>query len=243
MGVNKVVYDNNTLIDISDTTATQANVLTGKYFYNSSGSKVAGTMANKTGTTTGWCGYETCTVQPHPLDASQGLVTVPNTYNVPGYYDKTSSITANLANLNASNIKKGVVVGRNGGNSSNSIVGTFSGFTATPKSGSWTAPSDTLINAKSFKIGFQPRMFLIFADGNTQTTSGSKYYMVESFSAITASNESEYRRLQFLWKSGTYAQCGRSTQGFSSNGNTVTGTATNVYYKSGVTYVWYCWGD
>lgn len=83
MGVNKVVYDNNTIIDITDTTATQSDVLAGKNFYNSSGSKVAGTIANRTGTTTGWCGYETCSVQPHPLDNSQGLVTVPNTYNEP----------------------------------------------------------------------------------------------------------------------------------------------------------------
>ena len=83
MGVNKVVYDNNTLIDITDTTANQGDVLSGKNFYNSSGTKVTGTIANKTGTTTGWCGYETCSVQPHPLDASQGLVTIPNSYNVP----------------------------------------------------------------------------------------------------------------------------------------------------------------
>lgn len=42
-----------------------------------------------------------------------------------GYYDSTSSVTANLANLNAANIKTGVIIGRNGGNSSNSIIGTF----------------------------------------------------------------------------------------------------------------------
>ena len=114
--------------DVSDTTANQSDVLAGKNFYNSSGTKVAGTMSNRTGTTTGWCGYEDCTVQPHPADASQGLVTIPNSYNAPGYYDNTSSVTGNLANLNADNIKAGVVVGRStshGGNSSNSIVGTF----------------------------------------------------------------------------------------------------------------------
>ena len=159
MAVNKVEYEGNTLMDITDTTATasdvvsgkyfytkagvktqgtaslgvdvsdttagQGDVLTGKYFHNSSGTKVQGSMANKAGTTTAWCGYETCTVQPHPQDSNQGLVTIPNTYNVPGYYNNTSSVTGNLANLKNSNIKAGVVVGRNGGNSSNSIVGTF----------------------------------------------------------------------------------------------------------------------
>lgn len=128
MGVNKVIYNNNTLIDITDTTASQSDVLAGKNFYNSSGTKVSGSMTNRTGITTGWCGYEVCSVQPYPLDASQGLVTIPNAYNAPGYYDSSSSVTGNLANLNAENIKAGVVVGRStshGGNSSNSIVGTF----------------------------------------------------------------------------------------------------------------------
>jgi hypothetical protein len=41
--VNKVVYGDTTLIDISDTTAEQSNVLQGKYFYNASGAKVQGT--------------------------------------------------------------------------------------------------------------------------------------------------------------------------------------------------------
>lgn len=41
--VNKVVYGNTTLIDITDTTAVSSDVLSGKYFYNASGQKVAGT--------------------------------------------------------------------------------------------------------------------------------------------------------------------------------------------------------
>ena len=40
--VNKVVYGNDTLIDISDTTATESDVLNGKYFYKSNGAKTRG---------------------------------------------------------------------------------------------------------------------------------------------------------------------------------------------------------
>ena len=40
--VNKVVYGNDTLIDISDTTATSEDVLNGKYFYTANGAKIQG---------------------------------------------------------------------------------------------------------------------------------------------------------------------------------------------------------
>ena len=43
MAINKVVYDDTTLMDISDTTAEQSDVMEGKYFYNKSGTKVSGT--------------------------------------------------------------------------------------------------------------------------------------------------------------------------------------------------------
>ena len=41
--VNKVVYDGNTLIDISDTTATPENVKSGEVFYDASGTRSVGT--------------------------------------------------------------------------------------------------------------------------------------------------------------------------------------------------------
>ena len=42
MAVNKVIYDGNTLIDITDTTATASDVASGKYFYTNAGVKTAG---------------------------------------------------------------------------------------------------------------------------------------------------------------------------------------------------------
>lgn len=42
---NKVIYGNQILIDISDTTATTDDVLAGKSFYLASGSPAVGTLA------------------------------------------------------------------------------------------------------------------------------------------------------------------------------------------------------
>ena len=43
MAINKVVFGNDTLIDITDTTATASDVQHGKYFYDASGVKIEGT--------------------------------------------------------------------------------------------------------------------------------------------------------------------------------------------------------
>ena len=45
MAINKVIYGDTTLIDISDTTAETSDVMEGKYFYNASGIKVQGSAS------------------------------------------------------------------------------------------------------------------------------------------------------------------------------------------------------
>lgn len=44
MAVNKVIYGESTLIDITDTTAEASDVTSGKYFYGADGVKMAGTL-------------------------------------------------------------------------------------------------------------------------------------------------------------------------------------------------------
>ena len=44
MAINKVIYGENTLIDLTDTTAEESDVVSGKYFYGANGVKMAGTL-------------------------------------------------------------------------------------------------------------------------------------------------------------------------------------------------------
>ena len=44
MAINKVIYDGNTLIDITDTTAAASHVVSGVYFYTNAGVKTEGTI-------------------------------------------------------------------------------------------------------------------------------------------------------------------------------------------------------
>lgn len=76
--------------DIADTTAVAADVLNGKYFYKSDGSKVQGSIASKSSS---------------DLTASGLTVTAPA-----GHYSSAASKTCSDANLVSGNIKSGVTI-------------------------------------------------------------------------------------------------------------------------------------
>lgn len=53
MAVNKVIYGNQTLIDITDTTTSTDEVVEGNVFYSASGTRSVGTLGDATTTTHG----------------------------------------------------------------------------------------------------------------------------------------------------------------------------------------------
>lgn len=117
----------NSLASQTQATAGAGDILSGKTAIVN-GNKVTGNMANNNNKTVDWCHFENITLQPHPTDSSQALVTVPMAVSPgsnSGYYGSGSKIQANIASLNASNIKAGVKVGRNDGSAGNCITGTF----------------------------------------------------------------------------------------------------------------------
>lgn len=53
MAVNKVIYGNQTLIDITDTTTSTDEVVEGNVFYSASGTRSVGTLGDATASTHG----------------------------------------------------------------------------------------------------------------------------------------------------------------------------------------------
>ena len=48
MAINKVIYGNNTLMDITDTSATPGGVIEGQVFYSANGVRSTGTLTDAT---------------------------------------------------------------------------------------------------------------------------------------------------------------------------------------------------
>lgn len=152
MAINKVIYGGNTIMDITDTTAQQANVLAGFYFYGRDGVKYEGTSTFNADTSdatatasdilTGTSAY----VNGNKINGSMvnnGAVTgtistKAQQYTIPvGYHDgsgKVSIASAEQAKIIATNIKAGITILGVEGSYSGEAVSVEANKNATPSS-------------------------------------------------------------------------------------------------------------
>lgn len=149
--VNKVVYDGNTLIDLTSDTAVASDVLTGKYFHLASGERVQGSCAYDSDTTdanavageilSGKTAYvNKVKVTGSMTNNGSNNVTVTGTSgtSIPaGYYDGSGKAlidATSVTNLVPGNIKQGVeILGITGSLTPESEI-TVGAISATPTS-------------------------------------------------------------------------------------------------------------
>lgn len=83
MAVNKVVFSGNTLIDITDTTATASDVASGKYFYTNAGVRTQGTASGGGGLNIQmYDGYDYVRSSSYSATEVSLTVEVSGTYNI-----------------------------------------------------------------------------------------------------------------------------------------------------------------
>ena len=148
--VNKVVFGNTTVMDISDTTATADKVLKDEYFYLRSGQKVQGTCEYDSDTTdadataaeillnkTAYVNKNKITGSMPNRGAVTGTIsTVAGTYSIQnGYHDGSGTVaidSTEQAKIIAENIKKDVVILGVTGSYEGSATPTSTAKTVTP---------------------------------------------------------------------------------------------------------------
>lgn len=154
MAINKVIYGGNTLIDITDTTATAATVLEGSSFYGRDGVKTAGTCTfdADTGDATALAAEvlsgSTAYVNGTKITGSmpnRGAITATistlSPYTVQnGYHDGSGTVAVDSTNISAGNIKSGIeILG---------VTGSYTGESITTQSKSVTpSASQQIITA------------------------------------------------------------------------------------------------
>lgn len=152
MAINKVIYGGNTIIDLTDTTAQQANVLTGFYFYGRDGVRYAGTCdynadtSDATATASEILSGSSAYVNGSKITGTMtnnGAVTgtistKAQQYTIPiGYHDGSGKVSIAAAEQNkiiASNIKAGITILGVEGNYSGEAVSVEANKNATPSS-------------------------------------------------------------------------------------------------------------
>lgn len=157
MAINKVIYGGTVLMDITDTTATAADVADGKYFYGKDGIKIQGSSTKDSDTTdatalaseilntkTAYVNKNKITGEMPNRGAISAVISTLSPYTVPnGYHDGSGTVSIDAsesAKIIAGNIKSGVeILG---------VTGTYTGQTITAQSKTVTpTTSQQLITA------------------------------------------------------------------------------------------------
>ena len=124
MAINKVIYGGNTLIDITDTTATASDVLSSKYFYLNSGVKTQGACTYDSDTTdatataseilygaTAYVNKNKITGEMPNRGAVTATISSLSPYTIQnGYHDGSGTVSVDSTNISAGNIKSGVTI-------------------------------------------------------------------------------------------------------------------------------------
>lgn len=152
MAKNKVIYDGDVLIDLTDTTAVAADVADGKYFYGKDGVKTEGTNTKDSDTTdanaaaaeilsgkTAYVNKNKITGEMTNNGAVSGTIsTKAQEYTVPqGFHDGSGKVkisTTEQDKIIASNIKNGITILGVQGTYSGEAVSVESNKNATPSS-------------------------------------------------------------------------------------------------------------
>lgn len=157
MAINKVIYDGNVLIDISDTTAEASHVQAGDYFYTAGGVKTVGTDTRDSDTTdanalaaeilSGRIAYvnknKIIGIMPNRGGMSGVIDELSDEFTIPqGYHDGSGKIGLDpneVAKIIAANIKAGVsILG---------VIGTYAGeaVSAQTKSATPSSSAQTIL--------------------------------------------------------------------------------------------------
>lgn len=161
MAINKVIYGGNVLIDITDTTAVAADVLSGKYYYGRDGVKTQGTCTYNAdtsdatalaadilyGSTAYVNGNKITGTMPNNGAVTGTITTKAQQYTIPaGYHDgsgKVSIATAEQNKIIASNIKSGITILGVEGSYSGEAVSVQANKNVTPTSSQQIVTPDT----------------------------------------------------------------------------------------------------
>ncbi len=201
--------------DVSDTTATQSDVLTSKYFYNSSGTRVQGQMANNgsLGTTT--------------LTAST------TSKSIPAGYTSGGTVNIDTTNLSAGNIAHGV--------SLMGLTGSYTNFKYAI-SGKFQPSSDTTsYSLSSLSLGGLTPKVIIFSCNSASNWRSATEYIISACYVAAGSSSSVTTTFCAKFYSNYvrgYAESnGSSYVSFSRSANAVTiSTANSAKLASGKSY-------